>query len=187
MTMILIDLAIETALKSHAGQQRKGTDIPYAVHPLAVGMILAGAGCSDEVIAAGILHDTIEDTAIAIDQIQAMFGDKVASLVAACSEPDKSLPWEIRKRQLIASMKNAVPDVRVIACADKLHNLRTMVRDRELVGEDFWNRFNRGRSAQAWYYKEFVEALCQSSDQGKYEWLFQTLRAEVQRFFEMWE
>jgi (p)ppGpp synthase/HD superfamily hydrolase len=181
--MILVDLAIETALKSHAGQHRKGTDIPYAVHPLAVGMILAGAGCSDEVIAAGILHDTLEDTPITADQIQKIFGDTVTSLVVACSEPDKSLPWEIRKKQLIVSMKNAALEVRVIACADKLHNLRTMVRDREEVGEDLWNRFKRGKSAQAWYYKEFVEALCQSSEQGKYEWLFQTLKEEVESFF----
>jgi (p)ppGpp synthase/HD superfamily hydrolase len=181
--MILLDLAIETALEAHAGQQRKGADTPYAVHFLAVGFILARAGCSDEVIAAGILHDTLEDTLLGIDRIEAMFGSKVTALVKGCSEPDKSLPWEVRKKRFIDSMQNAPLDVRVIACADRLHNLRTMVRDLEAVREDLWNRFNRGRSAQAWYYKEFARVLCQRPDQGKYEWLFQTLKKEVESFF----
>jgi (p)ppGpp synthase/HD superfamily hydrolase len=55
----MIDLAIGVALKAHQNQFRKGTDIPYITHPLAVGIILAKAGCSDDVIAAGILHDTV--------------------------------------------------------------------------------------------------------------------------------
>jgi (p)ppGpp synthase/HD superfamily hydrolase len=180
---MLIDSAIETALKFHAGQQRKGTDIPYVVHTLAVGMILAGAGCSDEVIAAGILHDMLEDTTVTIDEIQDMFGDRVASLIVACSEPDKSLPWEIRKQRFIASLKNAPLDVRVVTCADKLHNLRTMVRDRGALGDDIWKRFNRGRGEQAWYYGKLVEILCKRSDQGKYGWLFQNLKEEVESFF----
>jgi (p)ppGpp synthase/HD superfamily hydrolase len=181
--MILVDLAIETALKYHAGQLRKGTDTPYAVHPLAVGMILAGAGCSDEVIAAGILHDTLEDTAMTFDLIRGIFGDRVASLVAACSEADKSFPWEIRKKQLTDAMKEAPLDVKVIACADKLHNLRTMVRDYKAVGEDLWIRFNRGKAAQARHYRELVDSLCQGADQGKHGEIFQVLRDEVEGFF----
>jgi len=180
---MLVDLAIETALKFHAGRQRKGTVVPYVVHPLAVGIILAGAGCSDQVIAAGILHDTLEDTPITVDEIQDMFGHKVASLVVACSEPDKSLPWAIRKQDFIASMKNAPLDVRVITCADKLHNLRSMVRDLEALGDDLWKRFNRGREEQAWYYEKLAEILCKRCDQGKYGWLFQNLKEEVERLF----
>ena len=97
-----------------------------------MGFILAKAGCSDEVIAAGILHNALEDTLMTIERIERMFGRGVAALVTACSEPDKSLPWEIRKKRFIDSIKKAPLDVRVIASADKLHNLRTMVRDRDL-------------------------------------------------------
>jgi (p)ppGpp synthase/HD superfamily hydrolase len=178
---MLIDLAIETALKFHAGQFRKGADIPYAVHPLAVGMILAGAGCSDEVIAAGILHDTLEDTSMTVDEVRNRFGREVASMVMACSEPDKSLPWEIRKQHTIASMKNAPLEVRVIVCADKLHNLRTMAGELKKTGEDLWKRFNRGRTEQAWYYKSLVRAVCERKDQGKYAPLFLAFKNEVER------
>jgi (p)ppGpp synthase/HD superfamily hydrolase len=180
---MLIDLAIETALKFHAGQFRKGADIPYAVHPLAVGMILAGAGCSDEVIAAGILHDTLEDTSMTVDEVRNRFGREVASMVMACSEPDKSLPWEIRKQHTIASMKNAPLEVRVIVCADKLHNVRTMAGDLKKVGEHIWERFNRGRGEQAWYYKSLVRVLCEREDQGGYAPLFSAFKNEVERLF----
>ena len=87
----MIDLAIEVAAKAHQNQVRKGTDIPYITHPLAVGIILAKAGCSDEVIVAGILHDTLEDTPLTLDCIQETFGPRVASIVKGASEPDRSL------------------------------------------------------------------------------------------------
>jgi len=77
----LINLAIEIAEKAHQNQVRKGTDIPYITHPLAVGIILSKAGCSDEVIIAGILHDTVEDTPVTLDYIRDTFGKKVFELV----------------------------------------------------------------------------------------------------------
>jgi (p)ppGpp synthase/HD superfamily hydrolase len=77
----MIDLAIEVAAKAHENQFRKGTDIPYITHPLAVGLILAKAGCSDDVIIAGILHDTVEDTSITLDYIRDTFGNKVSTIV----------------------------------------------------------------------------------------------------------
>ena len=94
----MIDLAIEVAAKAHQRQVRKETDIPYITHPLSVGIILAKAGCCDDVIIAGILHDTVEDTSITLDYIRETFGAKVASIAEGCSEPDKSLAWEDRKR-----------------------------------------------------------------------------------------
>ena len=60
--MNIIDKAINFAAEAHAGQFRKGTNTPYITHPFAVGMSLQRVRCSDEVIAAGILHDTIERT-----------------------------------------------------------------------------------------------------------------------------
>ena len=62
---------------------RKGTDIPYITHPVAVGMILANAGCPDELIIAGILHDTVEDTEVTLEQIETEFGKAVADIVAS--------------------------------------------------------------------------------------------------------
>src|SRR5438309_5224597 len=121
----MLDRAIEVAAKAHRNQVRKGTDIPYIAHPYAVGMMLAQAGCPDEVIAAGILHDTVEDTPLTLEEIRQEFGDKVASIVEGCSEPDKSASWEVRKAHTLEYMRTAPWEVRVVACADKLYNLRT--------------------------------------------------------------
>jgi len=97
----MIFKAIEFAAKAHAGQYRKGTRVPYLVHPLNVAKILIDSGCSDVVAVAGILHDTVEDTPITLDEIRKHFGQAVAELVAGASEPDKSDTWENRKKHTI--------------------------------------------------------------------------------------
>jgi (p)ppGpp synthase/HD superfamily hydrolase len=74
----MIDLAIEVAVRAHQNQVRKGTDIPYITHPIAVGIILAKAGCPDEIVVAGILHDTVEDTKVTLDNVREKFGENRA-------------------------------------------------------------------------------------------------------------
>src|SRR5947209_15832446 len=109
----MLDLAIETAARAHAGQVRKGTDVPYIAHPYAVGMMLARVGASEEVVAAGILHDTVEDTYLTLDWIRDNFGEKVAMIVEGCSEPDHgSQPWEARKEHTLEYLKTAPWEVR---------------------------------------------------------------------------
>ena len=108
---VMIDLAIEVAVKAHQNQFRKGTDITYITHPLAVGIMLAKAGCSDEVIIAGILHDTVEDTPATLDYIKDTFGEEVSLIVNGASEPDKSLPWEERKSHTQDFLKGASREV----------------------------------------------------------------------------
>ena len=103
----MINNAIDVAMRAHQNQFRKGTAIPYVTHPLAVGIILAKAGCADEVIVAGILHDTVEDTPMTLDNLRDLFGEKVADIVKGASEPDKSLPWEDRKRHTLNFLKTA--------------------------------------------------------------------------------
>jgi (p)ppGpp synthase/HD superfamily hydrolase len=179
----MIDLAIEVAVKAHQNQVRKGTDIPYITHPMAVGIILAKTGCSDEIIVAGILHDTVEDTPITLDYIRDTFGKKVSMLVEGASEPDKSLPWEERKRHMVNYLKTAPLSVRLVACADKLHNIRTIVAEHEKIGDQVWERFRKGRSDQEVYYRGLVDSLCNRSDNQGYETLFQQLKSEVEGFF----
>ena len=179
----MIDFAIEVAAKAHRNQCRKGTDIPYIVHPYAVGLLLLGAGCSEEVVVAGILHDTVEDTSMTLEDIRENFGERVASIVAGCSEPDKSLPWEVRKRHTIESLRAAPLEVRLIVCADKLHNLRTIAAEHQKIGDAVWKRFNRGRKEQEWYYRSLVESLCSPPDDERKASLFQQFRNEVENVF----
>lgn len=157
--MNLIEKAIEYAAIAHEGQYRKGTETPYISHPYAVGMILMSYRCSEEVIVAGILHDTIEDTATSLTDIQTEFGDEIAVLVAGASEPDKSVSWEDRKAHTIDFIKTAPLHMRHVICADKLHNARSILLDYRVVGDDIWRRFKRGRDDQKWYYTSIVESL----------------------------
>ena len=91
-------------------------------------MLLQKANCTDEVIAAGILHDTLEDTSATYEELTEQFGLHTSNLVRSASEPDKSLPWEERKQHTIEMLKNASLEEIQIISADKLHNLRT-IRD----------------------------------------------------------
>src|SRR3712207_3105258 len=121
--MIRLNFAIEIAAQAHAGQVRKGTNTPYVSHPYAVGMMLSQTGCAEDMVIAGILHDTVEDTDLTLDYISEHFGDHVALIVEGCSEPDKSLPWEERKSHTLQYLRTAPWEVRVVSCADKLHNI----------------------------------------------------------------
>ena len=161
MNLTTLNHAIEFATIAHQGQCRKGTNIPYITHPFAVAMMLMKAGCQEEVIIAGLLHDVVEDTAITADQIRNIFGDAVAEIVAACSE-NKNLEWEDRKQHTIDHLKTAPMGVKQVTCADKLHNISTMLKDYENCGEDLWERFNPGREGftkrenQQWYYSSLA-------------------------------
>ena len=90
MANMRIHKAIEFATLKHQGQTRKGTDIPYIVHPIEVMQILTASGCEEDIIIAGILHDTLEDTNTEREEIVEAFGARVAELVAHESE-DKSV------------------------------------------------------------------------------------------------
>ncbi|CEG27068.1 metal dependent phosphohydrolase [Bacillus sp. B-jedd] len=161
--MNMIEKAFRVAGEAHDGQYRKLTKTPYITHPATVGIILQKYGYGEELIAAGILHDTAEDTDVTLEMIEMDFGSKVAEIVAGCSEPDKSLSWEERKEHTIEFLKGAPIEIRAVACADKLHNVRSIRYDVEKSGEEVWNRFKRGREKQEWYYRSLVESLGQQS------------------------
>ncbi len=144
----MIDFAIEMAAKAHREQVRKGTVIPYITHLIGVAVLLAQSDCADELITAGLLHDTTEDTPIGLEDIRDQFGGYVASIGEGCSEPDKTLDWEDRKKHTIEFLKTASLDIRIVACADKLNNIRTIACDYYEIGDKVWERFNRGKKKQ---------------------------------------
>ena len=157
--MDVIEKALQIAAKAHVNQRRKGSDIPYIVHPVAVGMILMKAGYDETLIAAGILHDTVEDTDLTLVDIEHEFGTEIAEIVEGCSEPDKSLSWDERKLHTIEYLKRAPSDIRIVACADKLHNIRSISNDYQRIGNEIWSKFNAGKEKQKWYYTQIVESL----------------------------
>lgn len=178
--MELIEKAIVFATMAHGNQKRKGTNIPYITHPYAVGMYLQKANCSPEVVAAGILHDTLEDTETTFYELKEIFGEKVANLVKAASENDKSLPWEERKQLTIEMLKDATLEEIQVIVADKLHDIRSIGEDLHQFGEAFWKRFKRGKRDQHWYYASIVKAL--SSRKSEF-YLIRELEEEVMKVF----
>jgi (p)ppGpp synthase/HD superfamily hydrolase len=176
--------AIELAARAHHGQVRKGTEIPYIVHPLAVAGILIRANCPEHLIIAGILHDTLEDTPVRLEEIRSQFGREVAELVVALSEPDKKAPWEERKAHTIDHLERVTtPDVLLVSVADKLDNMRAIREGLESDGEAFWLRFNRPRESQKWYYQRLAGVFQRRISAGAGVALAQAFELEVARVF----
>ena len=154
----LTEKAIQIALVAHATQVRKIDHSPYVVHPIMVGMKLARYGFSDEVVAAALVHDVLEDTTFGRDALVAELGEKVAKLVDAVSE-DKTLSWENRKRLYIETVRAANNDVKAISVSDKIHNGASLIVGYERVGGDMWKNFTRPREQQLWFFREMLVML----------------------------
>lgn len=159
----LVEKALRVSARAHHNQTRKASDLPYFQHPSSVALFLARCGFDDdELLAAAVLHDTIEDTHCTVESLTADFPEPVVRLVQECSE-DKTddsgekIPWRIRKESHIAIACTASPSARAIMLADKLHNLGSMLFDIE-QGEELWSRFNAQPDAMIWYHREIVTA-----------------------------
>ncbi|NBG87155.1 bifunctional (p)ppGpp synthetase/guanosine-3',5'-bis(diphosphate) 3'-pyrophosphohydrolase [Isachenkonia alkalipeptolytica] len=179
----LLVKAIEIAAKTHEYQKRKSTDIPYIVHPFEIAMILQRNGVEDqEILAAGILHDTLEDGNLQVSDLEKWFTSRVKELVLLASEElegRSERPWDKRKAHTIEAIKSLNTDVKLIVCADKLSNARSMLRSYEKIGDQLWDRFNAGFTDQQWYYDSLVESL---KDMESYA-MYQEFKETVQRIF----
>lgn len=154
----LLHDAIRFATEKHEGQCRKGTMLPYIVHPIETMQILHSMNAGVELMMAGVLHDTLEDTETTYDELELLFGEKVANLVQAHTE-DKLKSWEERKEKEIKDTIEGDINLKALVLADKLANLRAIARDYERIGEELWTRFTKGKDKQAWYYSTIQDAL----------------------------
>lgn len=163
--------AIQLAIKAHQDQYRKLDGDIYAAHPIEVGIMLASHNFDEEVVIAGILHDTVEDTEVTLEDILEQFGERVHDLVKGCSERDKSLSWKERKIDAlrVISLTND-NDVKAIFLADKLSNIKSMIRYMENGGtRDIWTKFNAGFEDQKWYFTEALRVLNTLDDLDMYQ------------------
>jgi (p)ppGpp synthase/HD superfamily hydrolase len=153
------DEALAFAAVQHAGGRRKGTNVPYIVHPVHVAWMLCSCGADEETVVAGLLHDVLEDTPCTRAELSARFGERVAQIVDWCTEQDKSLPWEERKCAAIERMRVMPPAARAVTCADKAHNLHTIADALERGETCVFVRFRRGSEAQMTYHRNALTAL----------------------------
>ena len=166
MNVSILDKAIIFATQAHAGTYRKGTQIPYILHPLEAAAIAATMTNDVEVIAAAALHDTVEDTNVSLEDITREFGARISALVASESEDKQthrpaSETWQERKQATIDHLNStATLEENIITLSDKLSNIRAIWRDYQNVGEALWERFNQNDKAKhGWYYNSVADAL----------------------------
>lgn len=162
-----IQKAIKFSIKTHEvyqKQKRKGKDIPYITHPLTVGLILSLAGAEEDVIVAGILHDTIEDSIpekkVTKEMLAKRFGDRVADLVDSVSEPkDRKLSWSEVKKQAIEHIKTFPEGSLLLKSADIISNASETIADYEKCGESIFDRFNAPKDKVIANYLKLIKVI----------------------------
>lgn len=166
-------LALQFANEIHITQARKGLGAPYISHLMAVSALVLEFGGNETQAIAALLHDSAEDCGgrTMLDEVRGKFGDEVASIVEACTDTfENPKPrWGPRKKRYLQATRNKSPVAKLVACADKLHNLSNTLRDIEQIGAASWiaqmaKTENNTAEKQCWYYVGCLEALADHWD-----------------------
>ncbi|MHA2249630.1 MAG: HD domain-containing protein [Candidatus Kariarchaeaceae archaeon] len=178
----VIDRAMVFACIAHDKTYRKNNkELPYIYHPSMLAFYLMKYDYPEDVIAAALLHDTVEDTNIRIEQIQDQFGEQIFKMVSACTE-DKTKSWEERKQHQIDAIQTLPENILAIKCADKLNNITNTFVDYKKSGDKIWERFNRGKDKQKWYYIGLMNAFQKREDFNRHP-LFTEFKSIVDALF----
>ena len=179
--MELVSEAIAFAVKAHDRMRRKKSEAPYILHPMEAAVIVGSMTDDQNLIAAAVLHDVVEDAGITIEEVEEKFGKRVRELVESETEDKRedrppAETWRIRKEESLEVLKNAGnQDVLMVWLGDKLANMRAIYRDFKAEGTAMWQRFNqKDASQQAWYYQsiaDLTEELSHTSAWQEYKTL----------------
>ncbi|MGH8116102.1 MAG: HD domain-containing protein [Rhodanobacteraceae bacterium] len=166
--------ALAMAHVAHREQKRKGTDIPYISHPLAVASLVLEFGGSEDQAIAAMLHDVLEDAGEGwADRIHEAFGAAVLAMVRDCTDGSfehkaaartreaKHTHWRRRKAEYLQHLHEMPADspALLVSACDKLHNARAIVADLRLIGDIMFNRFTGRRTGTLWYYDELADVF----------------------------
>lgn len=124
---------------------RKGTDVPYIVHPAEVGMYLQSLGMSYDTVIAGYLHDTLEDTNTTYDELVSVFGKKIADVVLELSESDKV--------KALKKAESYSPEAVKVKTADLMCNVSDILDEYTMVGDAVFDKFANGKKTLNHYKK----------------------------------
>ena len=165
----LFDRAARFAVEAHAGTERRGKGFPYILHPMEAAAIVATITPDQELLAAAVLHDVVEDTPVTVETLRAEFGDRIADLVAAESDKpmehlSESASWHARKQAAIDRLAAAPHDAKIVALGDKLSNMRAIARDFEAQGDALWSIFHvKDSNEHEWHYRGLAASLSELS------------------------
>lgn len=158
--------AVRYATGAHAGQTRKGTDVPYVSHLLAVASLVLEAGGDESEAIAAMLHDAPEDTggSEVLADIRVRFGERIAAIVDGCTDslaadPTEKAPWRERKQRYAERLsRERDPSVLLVSAADKVHNAESMLRDYRSAGSSIWKSFKGRRDGTLWNDRMLLDA-----------------------------
>jgi len=164
------DRALAWASELHREQRRKGSDVPYVAHLLAVAAIALEHGATEDEAIAALLHDSIEDQAASFGGAEKLrvaigdrFGAEVLAIVEGCTDADAipKPPWKERKQRYLAHLEQAPRSVLLVTCADKLHNARSTIAELSAAvdREAYWRKFGGGRDGTLGYYRTLAKIL----------------------------
>ena len=161
----LFDRAVNFAVKAHSGTERRGKGFPYIIHLMEAVEIVATITPDQELLSAAMLHDTVEDTPVTVDDLRKEFGDRVASIVEAESDvrnegESEHESWHRRKQEAIDRLTAAPLEAKIVALGDKLSNMRAIARDYAQIGDGLWKLFHvTEKSEHEWHYRGLAHAL----------------------------
>ena len=151
--------AFKVANSAHDGQFRKGTNIPYIVHPLNVMTTALKYTNDEDILAACLLHDVLEDAyeKYSEEDMRRDFGDKITEIVMNVSEPKDITEWKARKLKYLTQLKNAHTSSVVVSVSDKIQNIEDTLRDYLIIGDKVWEKFHTSKNEQIWFYQSVYD------------------------------
>jgi len=157
--------AISLARKYHGGRKRKGDNLEYLIHILEITRLLDKKGFEDEVIAAAFCHDLLEDTECTTKEIEMACGKETLRIVKAVTNDqklDKRADWEKKKEKYIQSVMKGGEKAIAVCIADKIVNLKSLIKAFEKEGPTIWARFNRGKKQKLWFERSVLKVAKQN-------------------------
>jgi len=154
--------AFAYAADAHANQRRKASGTPYISHPMQVAGLALEHGADEELAAAALLHDVIEDTPTTHAELAERFTRRIADIVRACSDTEdheEKSAWRPRKEAYLAHLRTESVDAALVSCADKVHNARSILSDLRTQGPSSFDRFTGKRDGTLWYYRALVDTF----------------------------
>lgn len=165
-----IERAIVLATILHIDQKRKISRVPYIIHPYSVAFLLAHYSDDEDVIIAGLLHDTLEDVPTFTEaMLEEEFGSRVCSIVKEVTEnytqEEKENPkmrpasWQYRKEGYLMGLKDDSTEALLVATADKIHNMRSFLDEYLLHSDTIWESFHTDKERMLWFYGETTRII----------------------------
>lgn len=160
-----IDDALKLATRLHRDQIRNDSGrTPYISHLVAVAMLLGEATNDEDVVIAGLMHDSLEDVPnYTYEQLVKDCGERVAHIVKHVTEPlnankshDEQIPWLERKEAYLEVLRNGGVESALVSAADKIHNTESFIQDMEREGEVFALRFGSSIRNRVWFHEQVL-------------------------------